>query len=98
MSASVAMPAVKQKRSKLAPTCCQASSTIVAGKTPTAVLDLSMALSPSWIQHPEPTGSRRATPTSHFQQRPGHLLAGLLTLYGSEQIDALNNPLQIVLG
>src|SRR5208282_2635787 len=26
----------------------------------------------SWIRHPEPTGSRRATPTSQFQQRPGH--------------------------
>ena len=26
----------------------------------------------SWNQHPEPNGSRRATPTSLFQQRPGH--------------------------
>jgi hypothetical protein len=34
MPASVAMPAVRQNRSKLAPTCCQASSTIAAGTTP----------------------------------------------------------------
>ena len=25
------------------------------------------------LQHPEPNGSRRATPTSTFQHRPGHL-------------------------
>ena len=24
------------------------------------------------LQHPEPNGSRRATPTSTFQHRPGH--------------------------
>src|SRR5271155_1414980 len=42
--ASVAMPAVRQNRSKLAPTCCQASSTIAAGKTPAGVVDLFMAL------------------------------------------------------
>ena len=28
------------------------------------------------LQHPEPNGSRRATPTSTFQHRPGHLPAG----------------------
>src|SRR5277367_3908476 len=44
MPASVAMPAVRQNRSKLAPTCCQASSTIAAGKTPAGVVDLFMAL------------------------------------------------------
>ena len=27
------------------------------------------------LQHPEPNGSRRATPTSTFQHRPGHLQA-----------------------
>ena len=27
------------------------------------------------LQHPEPNGSRRATPTSTFQHRPGHLLS-----------------------
>ena len=27
------------------------------------------------LQHPEPNGSRRATPTSTFQHRPGHLRA-----------------------
>src|SRR6516164_4946961 len=44
MPASVAIPAVRQKRSKLAPTCCQASSTIAAGKPPAGVVDFSMAL------------------------------------------------------
>src|SRR5271156_2562570 len=44
MPASVAMPAVRQNRSNLAPTCCQASSTIAAGKTPAGVVDLFMAL------------------------------------------------------
>src|SRR6516165_3864104 len=44
MPASVAIPAVSQKRSKLAPTCCQASSTIAAGKPPAGVVDFSMAL------------------------------------------------------
>jgi hypothetical protein len=44
MPASVAMPAVRQKRSKLAPTCCQASSTIAAGTTAAGVVDFSMAL------------------------------------------------------
>ena len=29
----------------------------------------------SWSKHPEPTGSRRATPTLLFQHRTGHLLA-----------------------
>src|SRR6516162_9327496 len=44
MPASVAMPAVRQNRSKLAPACCQASSTIAAGATPAAVVDFVMAL------------------------------------------------------
>src|SRR6516165_7700219 len=44
MPASVAMPAVRQNRSKRAPTCCQASSTIAAGATPAAVVDFVMAL------------------------------------------------------
>src|SRR6266851_4360860 len=44
MSASVAIPAVRQNRSKLAPTSCQASSTIAAGITPAGVLDFTMAL------------------------------------------------------
>ena len=68
----VARPVVRQKRSKLAPTSCQASSMIAAGTTVADVVDFFMALlSFRWIQHPEPTGSGRATPTSHFQQRPG---------------------------
>jgi hypothetical protein len=44
MSASVAMPAVKQKRSKLTATFCQASSTIAFGITPLGVIDFFMAL------------------------------------------------------
>src|SRR5271157_4362189 len=44
MPASVAMPAFRQNRSKLAATCCQASSTIAAGATPAAVVDFVMAL------------------------------------------------------
>src|SRR5271169_877310 len=44
MPANVAMPAVRQNRSKLAPTCCQASSTIAAGTTPAAVVGFVMAL------------------------------------------------------
>jgi hypothetical protein len=27
-----------------------------------------------WIRHPEPTGSRCATPPGKFQQTPGHPL------------------------
>src|SRR5208282_2929229 len=44
MPDSVAMPAVRQNRSKLAPTCCQASSTIAAGTIPAARVDFVMAL------------------------------------------------------
>src|SRR5215472_9383324 len=44
MPASVVIPAVRQKRSKLAPTCCQASLTIAAGTAPAAVVDFFMAL------------------------------------------------------
>src|SRR5208282_4740076 len=44
MPDSVAMPAVRQNRSKLAPTCCQASSTIAAGTIPAAGVDFVMAL------------------------------------------------------
>src|SRR4249920_5705 len=44
MLARVAMPVVRQKRSKLAPTSCQASSTIAAGTTAADVVDSFMAL------------------------------------------------------
>src|SRR5512132_2981084 len=44
MLARVAMPAVRQKRSKLAPTSCQASSTIATGTTAADVVDSFMAL------------------------------------------------------
>jgi hypothetical protein len=32
----------------------------------------------SWNQHPEPTGSRRATPLLHFQHSAGHLPEGMV--------------------
>src|ERR1700676_606093 len=44
MLARVAMPAVRQKRSKLAPTSCQASSTIATGMTAAIVVNSFMAL------------------------------------------------------
>ena len=45
MPASVAIPAVRQKRSKLAPTCCQASSTIAVKYNPgRCYRDFSIAL------------------------------------------------------
>ena len=44
MLARVAMPDVRQKRSKLAPTYCQASSTIAAGTMAADVVDFCMAL------------------------------------------------------
>src|SRR5712692_2742474 len=44
MLARAPMPAVRQKRSKLAPTSCQASSTIATGTTVADVLDSFMAL------------------------------------------------------
>ena len=64
---SVAIPAVGQKRSKLAPASCQGSSTI-AGKTAAGVVDFPWRCSPSRIQHPGPNGSRRATPTPRFRR------------------------------
>ena len=37
------------------------------------------------LQHPEPNGSRRATPTSTFQHRPGHLqIGGTVELQSTE--------------
>jgi hypothetical protein len=44
MLAKVAMPAVRQKRSKLAPTSCQAPSTIATGTTVADVVASFMAL------------------------------------------------------
>jgi hypothetical protein len=44
MLARVAMPAVRQKRSKLAPTSRQASSTIATGTTAADLVDSFMAL------------------------------------------------------
>src|SRR5512132_2859951 len=44
MLARVAMPAVRQKRSKLAPTSCQASSALATGTTAADVVESFMAL------------------------------------------------------
>src|SRR5512144_1610922 len=44
MLARVAMPAVRQKRSKLAPTSCQASSAMATGTTAADVVEFFMAL------------------------------------------------------
>ena len=44
MRAKVAMPAVRQNRSKLTLTCCQASSTIAVGTAAGDVVDFFMAL------------------------------------------------------
>ena len=84
---NVASPAFRQKRSKLAPTSCQASSMFAAGTTAVNVVGLFMALlSFRGIRHPEPTGSRRATPASHFQhsagQRPTAVDAGVALTEG----------------
>jgi hypothetical protein len=46
MPASVAMPAVRQNRSKLAPTFCQASSTISTDTSPARMVDFFVALLP----------------------------------------------------
>src|SRR5664279_5969248 len=70
---NVAIPAVRQNRSKLAPTSCQASSTIAPVPMAADVLIFFMALlSFVGFDTPSLTGSRRATPTSQFQQQPGH--------------------------
>ncbi len=72
MAERVANPAVRHRRSKLARTSSTASSTKTDGLTAGGVVVFFMALLPSRIRHPEPTGSRRATPLSLFQQWPGH--------------------------
>ena len=69
----LAIPAVRQKRSKLSPTVCQAASTILVASLALVVIVFFMALlSFSWIRHPEPNSSRRATPLLLFQQPSGH--------------------------
>src|SRR5450759_1058464 len=73
MPDNVAIPAVRQNRSKLAPTSCQASSTIAPAPMAADVVIFFMALlSFVGFDTPSLTGSRRATPTSQFQQQPGH--------------------------
>src|SRR5665811_1550110 len=75
MPDNVAIPDVRQNRSKLAPTSCQASSTIAPVPMAADVLIFFMALlSFVGFDTPSLTGSRRATPTSQFQQQPGHPL------------------------
>src|SRR5258706_4834094 len=73
ISVRLAIPAVRQKRSKLSQTICQAPSTTVLASLALVVIILFMALlSFSWIRHPEPNSSRRATPLLLFQQPSGH--------------------------
>jgi hypothetical protein len=75
MAPGASIPAAKQKRSKLAETSSNALPTAsIAGEVKTAVFvhclhDVAFL---SWNQHPEPTGSRRATPLLIFQRRAGH--------------------------
>ena len=72
---------------------------IAAGTTAADVVDFFMALlSFRWIQHPEPTGSRRATPTSHFQQRSGHpqdVFPGDLVSLGVHEVAGKKENLEV---
>src|SRR5712691_4281479 len=46
----------------------------------------------SWIRHPEPTGSRRATPLHLFQHRPGHPLVSLADPVDTGIVPSLAHP------
>ena len=69
----VATLAVRQERSKLAPTASQASETRAVAFTAERVLVVFMAL-PFSVDYPELTRSRPAAPTSLFQHGAGHPL------------------------
>src|SRR4051794_22809879 len=72
MRESVAIPAVRQKRSKLAPTSCHASFTSAVVSGPGAVIILFMAL-PFFVESaPRAYRLKGATPTLLFQHRTGH--------------------------
>src|SRR5262249_53329453 len=65
------IPAVRQKRSKELSTSCQAVSRLGTSASDEGVIVVVMALLSFGIRHPEPNGSRWATPPSLIQQRPG---------------------------
>jgi hypothetical protein len=66
------MPAVRQNRSNELSTSCQAASRLDTGVIAEVVVEFLMALLSSRIRHPEPNGSRRATPALLLQHRSGH--------------------------
>ena len=66
------IPAARQNRSKLAVMPASASLFNACVGTAVDVISFLMALLSFSESHPEPTGSRRATPPGKFQQRPGH--------------------------
>src|SRR3954452_2671669 len=87
MRESVAIPAVRQKRSKLAPTSCHASFTSAVVSGPGAVIILFMAL-PFFVESaPRAYRLKGATPTLLFQHRTGHPRRSFLTdhLWGARQ-------------
>src|SRR4051794_8973742 len=82
MRESVAIPAVRQKRSKLAPTSCHASFTSAVVSGPGAVIILFMAL-PFFVESaPRAYRLKGATPTLLFQHRTGHPPPHLLSIVG----------------
>src|SRR5665213_2286558 len=94
MPANVAIPAVRQKRSKLAPTSCQASSTIAAGTTAADVVDFFMALL-SFVGFDTPSlraqGEQRLPHIFNSgRDIPWHLWSWDLAALGSER---LHNPI-----
>src|SRR5260370_24150703 len=71
MLARASMPAVRQKRSKLAPTSCQASSTIAAGTMAADVVNSFMALL-SFVDPAPRAYWLKVSNACLFQHRPGH--------------------------
>ena len=70
---SVSIPAARRNRSNDADISSHALPTGALGIALVIMVDVFMALFfLSWIQHPEPNGSRRATPLLLVQHRPGH--------------------------
>jgi hypothetical protein len=75
----LAKPAIRQKRSKIAPTSPRASSTAAVSSAVLAsasedVIGLFMVFAVHWIRHPEPTaqGEQRRPSLREVQHRPGH--------------------------
>jgi hypothetical protein len=66
------MPEARQNNSKLAEMLARASNFRALVGMAVDVVDLFMALLSFVEQHPEPIGSRRATPLRLFQHPPGH--------------------------